>query len=312
MPHRETPPPQKYEDRLIQPERPETRTFFEKIRIRLPVEKRLNTIRGHLTLNFWIGAGITTIVFFTALFAPLLSPYPPWEIRASARLQPPSSAHPFGTDALGRDLFSRVVYGARIGIAMSALSVAISALIGVTLGFTAGYYGGIIDHLLSRLMEIWLAFPSLLLAIVIVARLGPSMRNTALALGFMGVTGFYRLTRGETLSSQEETYVEAAEAMGAGDIRIIFRYILPNFISSLIVLGTLRLGTMLLAAGGLSFIGLGAQPPQPEWGVLLADGRDYLNIAPWLAIFPGACITIAVMGINLLGDGLRDALNPPR
>ncbi|MBS3750113.1 MAG: ABC transporter permease [Anaerolineales bacterium] len=311
MPQRITSPPPDHKEPITQPDPPEPGSLLGNLRIRLPFGKRLNTIRGHLTLNFWIGAGITTIVFFTALFAPLLSPYPPREIRASDRLQPPSSAHPFGTDALGRDLFSRVVYGARIGIAMSALSVAISALIGVALGFTAGYYGGIVDHLLSRLMEVWLAFPSLLLAIVIVARLGPSMRNTALALGFMGVTGFYRLTRGETLSSQEETYVEAAEAMGAGDIRIIFRYILPNFISSLIVLGTLRLGTMLLAVGGLSFIGLGTQPPQPEWGALLANGRDYLNIAPWLAIFPGACITIAVMGINLLGDGLRDALNPP-
>jgi ABC-type dipeptide/oligopeptide/nickel transport system permease subunit len=195
---------------------------------------------------------------------------------------------------------------------MSSLSVAISALIGVTLGFMAGYYGGIIDNFLSRLIEVWLAFPSLLLAIIIVARLGPSIRSTALALGFIGVTGFYRLTRGEVLSACEETYVEAAEAMGADDLRIMFRYILPNFFSSLIVLATMRLGTMLLAAGGLSFIGLGAQPPQPEWGALLANGRAYMNIAPWLAVFPGACFTIAVIGINLLGDGLRDALHPPR
>ncbi len=266
----------------------------------------------HLTLNFWIGASISGLVLFTALFAPLLTPYPPHEISAGSRLQPPSWSHPFGTDALGRDLFSRVLYGARIAIGMSGLSVAISALIGVSLGLVAGYYGGVIDAFLSRLMDVRLAFPSLLLAIIIVSRLGPSMKNTALTLGFIGVTGFYRLTRGETLSIREETYVEAAEAMGAGDLRIIFCYILPAFFSSLIVLATMRLGTMLLAVGGLSFIGLGAQPPQPEWGALLANGRDYMNIAPWLAVFPGACITIAVIGINLLGDGLRDALNPPR
>lgn len=285
---------------------------MEKVFKFLPFGVRLDVFLRHLTLNFWVGAGITGLVLLTALLAPILTPYPPHEISAGSRLQPPSWSHPFGTDALGRDLFSRVIYGARIAIGMASLSVTISALIGVSLGFIAGYYGGIIDAFLSRLMEVRLAFPSLLLAIIIVSRLGPSMKNTALALGFIGVTGFYRVTRGETLSTRQETYVEAAEAMGAGDLRIIFYYILPTFSSSLIVLATMRLGTMVLAAGGLSFIGLGAQPPQPEWGTLLANGRDYMNIAPWLAIFPGACITIAVIGINLFGDGLRDALNPPR
>lgn len=299
-------------DLLPSPNRSGSEPLLKRGLLSLPFGLRWRAFPHHLSLNFWIGAGITGLILLTALLAPFLSPFPPHEISAGARLQPPSWTHPFGTDALGRDLFSRVIHGARIAIAMSSLSVTISALIGVSLGFMAGYYGGPVDNLLSRLMEVWLAFPSLLLAIIIVARLGPSMRNTTLALGFIGVTGFYRLTRGETLSTREETYVEAAEAMGAGHLRIIFHYILPNFFSSLIVLATMRLGTMLLAAGGLSFIGLGAQPPQPEWGALLANGRAYMNIAPWLAVFPGACFTIAVIGINLLGDGLRDALHPPR
>jgi peptide/nickel transport system permease protein len=262
------------------------------------------------TPSLWIGGGIVILLLLGALLAPLLAQYPPDLIMGEARLQGPSVAHPFGTDALGRDMLSRVLYGARIAVGMAVLGVSIAAAIGVTLGLVAGFYGGWLDQLLARVMDVWMAFPSLLLAIIIVARLGPDLSNAVLALGIVGVPAFFRLTRGSTLSARQATYVEAARAVGAGDRRILLRHILPNSSSPLIVLITMRLGMLVLAGGGLSFIGLGAQPPQPEWGALLAAGRDYVDTAPWLAVFPGLCITFTVAGFNLLGDGLRDALDP--
>jgi peptide/nickel transport system permease protein len=190
------------------------------------------------------------------------------------------------------------------------LGVGIAMLAGVALGLMAGYRGNWSDQVLSRMMEVWLAFPSLLLAIVIVARLGPSLKSTVIALGIVGVPSFYRLTRASTLSVRRAEYVEAVQAVGARDRRILLRHVLPNVAPTLVVLATMRLGALVLAAGGLSFIGLGARPPQPEWGALLAAGRDYMDTAPWLAIFPGICITLTVVGFNLLGDGLRDAMDP--
>jgi peptide/nickel transport system permease protein len=260
--------------------------------------------------SLWIGGGIVLLLLLSALLAPLLAQYPPDLVVGEARLQPPSAAHPFGTDALGRDVFSRVVYGARIAVWMAVVGVGIAAAAGVTLGLLAGYYSGWADQVLSRVMEVWMAFPSLLLAIIIVARLGPSLRNAVVVLGIVGAPSFYRLTRGCTISARQYTYVEAARAVGASDGRILVRHILPNIAPSLLVLATMRLGMLVLAGGGLSFIGLGAQPPQPEWGALLAAGRDYVDTAPWLAIFPGLCITLVVAGFNLFGDGLRDALDP--
>jgi ABC-type dipeptide/oligopeptide/nickel transport system permease subunit len=218
----------------------------------------------------------------TAAVGPALVPYPYDEVNSAARLEAPSVAHPFGTDCLGRDQFSRVVVGARIALEMAVLGVAISAVVGSVLGLLAGYHGGWIDQLLSRGVDVWLAFPSLLLALLIVARLGPSLENTALALGVVGVPTFYRL----------------------------WRHVLPDVASPLLVMASMRLGMLILAGGGLSFIGLGAQPPDPEWGALLAMGRDYLGVAPWLAVYPGLCITLTVVGLNLLGDGLRDWLDP--
>jgi ABC-type dipeptide/oligopeptide/nickel transport system permease subunit len=276
---------------------------------RLPIWRRA-ALGRRFTPSLWIGGGIVLLLLLVAALAPLLTWYPPDLVVAESRLQPPSLAHPFGTDALGRDMFSRVVYGARIAVGMAVLGVGIAMIAGVALGLVAGYRGNWSDQALSRLMEVWLAFPSLLLAIVIVARLGPSLKSTVIALGIVGVPGFFRLTRASTISARQVAYVEAARAVGAHDRRILLRHILPNVASPLIVLTTMRLGTLLLAAGALGFIGLGAQPPQPEWGALLAAGRDYMDIAPWLAIFPGVCITLTVVGFNLLGDGLRDALDP--
>jgi len=276
---------------------------------RLPLWCRAQ-LRRRFTPSLWIGGGVVLVLLLVALLAPLLTQYPPDLVMAESRLQPPSLAHLFGTDALGRDMFSRIVYGARIAVGMAVLGVGIAAAIGVGLGLVAGYRGNWSDQALSRLMEVWLAFPSLLLAIVIVARLGPSLKSTVIALGIVGVPSFFRLTRASTLSARRAEYVEATQAIGARDHRILLRHILPNIAPALIVLATMRMGTLLLAAGGLSFIGLGAQPPQPEWGALLAAGRDYMDVAPWLAIFPGLCITLTVVGFNLLGDGLRDALDP--
>jgi ABC-type dipeptide/oligopeptide/nickel transport system permease subunit len=207
-------------------------------------------------------------------------------------------------------MFSRVLYGSRIALQMSLLSVLLAAVPGIWLGMLAGYHRGWGEQVLSRVMDAWLAFPGLLLAIVLVARMGPSLNTTVVALGVVGIPSFYRLARSGTISARHALYVEAARAVGVHHSRILLRHILPNLASPLIVLVTLRIGTMLLAAGGLSFIGLGAQPPLPEWGALLASGRDYLDSAWWLALVPGMAFTLSVMGFNLLGDGLRDVLAP--
>jgi ABC-type dipeptide/oligopeptide/nickel transport system permease subunit len=262
-----------------------------------------------LTPSFLLGAAIVAAVLVVAVAAPLIAPFDPNRIMVGPRLQAPTAAHLFGTDPLGRDLFSRVVYGARIAVGMAVLGTSIAAFTGIGLGLLAGFRGGRMDAMTSRVMDIWLAFPGLLLALVLVARLGPSLRSAVVALGIVGVPSFYRLARSLTLSAQQELYVEAAHAIGASEGRILIRHILPNTGAALLVMMTLRAGILILAGGGLSFLGLGAQPPQPEWGALLAAGRDYMDTAPWLAVFPGLSITLTVLALNLLGDGLRDHLD---
>ncbi|RRR70606.1 MAG: ABC transporter permease [Candidatus Viridilinea halotolerans] len=261
-------------------------------------------------LNLLVGGLLIATLLLTALFASLIAPADPYAIAPMERLRPPSFAHPFGTDGLGRDLFSRVVFGARTALYMALPAVLIASVSGIFLGLLAGYYGGLFDQIASRVMDAWLAFPGLLLAVVMVARMGPSLSTTIIALGIVGIPGYYRLTRNGTLSARHTPYIEAAYALGLGDLRIMLRHILPNLASPLVVLATLRLGTILLAGGALSFIGLGAQPPTAEWGTLLAAGRDNMDRAWWLALFPGLAITASVMGFNLLGDGLRDLLTP--
>jgi ABC-type dipeptide/oligopeptide/nickel transport system permease subunit len=258
------------------------------------VNARLRWALGlpHLLVGGLLVAGLC----LTALLAPVLAPAAPDVLAPGMRLQPPSLANPFGTDQLGRDLLSRVLYGTRTALAMAIPAVLLGAIPGISLGLIAGYRGGTLDQILSRVMEAWLAFPGLLLAIVLVARLGPSLSTTVLALGVVGIPTYYRLTRAGTLSARCSLYVEAACALGMRDTRVVLRHILPNLASPLVVLVTLRLGTVILAGGALGFIGLGAQPPTPEcW---------------WLAFFPGLAITASVMGFNLFGDGLRDALAP--
>lgn len=239
-------------------------------------------------------------------------PYAPEQLSAGPALEAPSAQHLFGTDNLGRDLFSRVMAGAQYAAIMAFVGVAIGATIGVTMGVVAGYYGRWADRFLSRVMDVWLAFPALLLTILVVARFGSSLTSTVLALGVVGVPSYYRIVRSGAISGKHALHVEAARATGVSDARILLRHILPFTASAVIVLASMRSGMLLLAGAGLSFIGLGVQPPAPEWGALLSTGRDYLDTAPWMAMFPGLAITLTVIGLNLLGDGLRDALDPHR
>lgn len=266
--------------------------------------------RSRYSPSLLVGAFLVALFLLSAAFAPLILTYPPDQVGAGESLAAPSPAHPFGTDLLGRDMFSRVLFGARTALLMATMGVGLAASLGIVAGLAAGYYGGGVDQGLSRLMEVWMAFPGLLLALIIIARLGPSLQNAAIALGIVTAPGFYRLTRSSTLCAKHTGYVEAAFSVGAPDRRIILQHILPNIAPSLIVLLSMRFGLMILAAGSLSFIGLGAQPPQAEWGALLANGRDYIGQAPWLALYPGLAVTATVVGLNLLGDGLRDLLNP--
>ncbi len=258
-------------------------------------------------------AGLFIVGFFVlaALLAPLLAPYDPGKDRnLRQRLKPPSIEHVMGTDELGRDIFVRVWHGARISLRVGMVAVGLALVLGTLLGLFAGYFGGRVDMLISWLIDILLAFPSILLAIAIVAVIGPSITNAMIAVGVVQIPVFARLMRSMVLSLKETEFVAAARALGAGHGRVIFRHVLPNGLSPLIVQATLSIATAILDAAGLGFLGLGAQPPAPEWGVMIARGFQYFTRAPWISLFPGLAIMLAVLGFNLLGDGLRDALDP--
>src|SRR5579871_406710 len=244
------------------------------------------------------------------LLAPYVAHYDPAEPHFGARLVPPSAAYPLGTDSYGRDVLSRVAYGGRISLVVGAVAVIVSCVVGLPLGVAAGYAGGRIDDLIMRIIDVWLAFPELLLAIGIVAILGTGLQNVMLAIGISGVPGVCRLVRGNVLAVKEETYVEVARAVGGTATHIVRAHVLPNVLAPVVVLLTLRLGTAILAGVGLSFLGLGVQPPTPEWGAMVAEGRTYLEQAWWVSTIPGAAIFLSVMGFNMFGDGLRDALDP--
>ena len=257
-----------------------------------------------------IGGGILCMLLLMALLAPVLAPYDPLAQDLYQRLQPPSTDHWFGTDDFGRDILSRIVYGSRISLRIGLIAISLALTGGTLFGLVAGYRGGMVDMLIMRLMDLMLAFPSILLAIAIVAVIGPGIENAILAVSIVLVPQFARLVRSSVLTVREATYVEAARALGATESRLLFYSILPNCTAPLIVQTTLGMGTAILDAAGLSFLGLGAQPPVPEWGAMLSGGRELLLRAPWVMTFPGLAIFAVVLGLNLFGDGLRDALDP--
>jgi len=262
-------------------------------------------------------AGLVVILLFfaAALLAPLLSPYDPLAQDLNRRLQGPSSAHPLGTDDFGRDILSRVMYGARISLTVGFMSVGIAVVGGLLLGLVAGFYttgrwGRMIDIIIMRTSDILLAFPAVLLAIAIVTAFGPGLRNAMLAIAIIYLPRFIRIVRAAILVEKEHTYIEAGQALGMSHRRLLLHHLLPNVISPVIVQATLGLAEAIIEAAALSFLGLGATPPTPEWGAMLSEGRSYLRLAPWVTFFPGMAIFLIVVSFNLLGDGLRDALDP--
>lgn len=256
------------------------------------------------------GLTILTTVILVAIFAPLVAPYDPTEVDPTANLAGASASHWLGTDNLGRDIFSRLVYGARWTLGAASLAAAGIVVLGVTIGMLAGYLGGLVDDLLMRVVDVLLAFPSMILALAVVGMLGPSLTNVLIGMVAVWWVDYARVVRGLTLRVMQNDYVLSAHCCGCGGGRMVFRHILPNVIPSVIVLATLELGALMLAISGLSFLGLGAQPPTPEWGTMLSDGRLFFLNAPQLMMYPGLAITLVVLGSNLLGDGLRDALDP--
>jgi peptide/nickel transport system permease protein len=260
--------------------------------------------------NLAVGAVIVTAVVASALLAPGLAPYDPIDQEFTSQLRPPSAAHLFGTDEFGRDIFSRVLFGARIALNVGIVADLIATVLGVLLGVVAGYIGGRLDALVTRVLDVMLAFPYLLLAMIVVAILGPGLTNAMIAIALVYTPQFARVVRGVVLSVKEQEFVDAARAIGAGGPRILARCILPNIVSPIIVMATLTVGFMIVETAGLSFLGLGASPPTPEWGSMLATGRSYMLSAPWIATFPGLAILVTVVAFNLVGDGLRDLLDP--
>ncbi|MET3290138.1 UNVERIFIED_CONTAM: peptide/nickel transport system permease protein [Brevibacillus sp. OAP136] len=257
-----------------------------------------------------VGLGIILFFVVVAVFAPQIAPYKFDEGELVMKNKAPSAEHWFGTDYNGRDVFSRVVYGARISLWVGTSSVLGSIVAGTFFGLLAGYYGRWVDSLISRVFDVMLAFPSILLAIAIVAILGPSLQNALLAIAIINIPTFGRLVRSRVLTLKEEEFVMAARAIGMKDSRILIKHILPNSLAPIIVSGTLGIATAIIEAAALGFLGLGAQPPEPEWGKMLADSKQYIQKAPWTVIYPGLCIMLTVLGFNLIGDGLRDALDP--
>jgi peptide/nickel transport system permease protein len=256
------------------------------------------------------GGSVLILLVIMAIFAPLITSYDPLDVNVKHRLLSPSLNHLFGTDQLGRDVFSRVIHGTRISLRVGFISVLISFIIGALLGITAGYFGKSIDNAIMAINDVMLAFPGLLLAIAIVGILGPGINNVMIAVGIGGIPDYIRVARNQTLTIRNLDYVQAATALGSGRIRILARHILPNIVAPLIILAAMGFAGAILASAALSFIGLGAQPPSPEWGAMLSIGRSNIRGAWWLATFPGIAITITVLAINILGDGLRDTFDP--
>jgi peptide/nickel transport system permease protein len=273
--------------------------------LRSPAARRFRRHRGAVA-----GAAIALAFAAVALLAPWLAPYDPVAVQLAANLRPPSWTHPFGTDSLGRDVLSQTIYGARVSLTIGFVSVALALLGGVPIGALAGYTGGWADRLTMRLVDVLVSFPTLLLAIIVITIFGPGLFHAMIAIGIAQVPLYARLTRSAVLKVKALDYVAAARASGAPAARILWRHVFPNCLSPLLVQSTLFFATAILSAAYLGFLGLGAQPPTPEWGTMLSKARDFLRVAPHVSIFPGLTIMVTVLGLNLLGDGLRDVLDP--
>jgi peptide/nickel transport system permease protein len=288
---------------------------YEALSTEQELQKRQGEIRvvlRHLVRNRGAVIGLVIIGTFiaAAIFAPVIATHSPTDTSIAIRLQPADAEHWLGTDELGRDLFSRMLYGGRISLNIGIISVAIGIGIGVPIGAVSGYYGGRLDIIVQRFIDIMIAFPGILLAIVVVTVLGVGVTNVMIATGIASVPIYARLVRGSVLAAKEQSYVAAARAAGIGDFSIIFRHILPNSLAPVIVQSTFQIATSILWAAGLGFLGLGAQAPTPEWGAILSNGREYIRTAHHLTTYPGLAILLMVLGFNLVGDGLRDALDP--
>lgn len=257
-----------------------------------------------------LGLALVALLVLAAAFAEQLAPFPPTRMGAGRRLAEPSLRHLFGTDEFGRDLFSRVIHGARLTLMIGAIAVGISLSVGMLLGLVAGYARGWTERILMRLVDVLFSFTETLIALACVAVLGPSLENAMIAVGIASIPFYARTAYATVLVERSKPYFEAAVAAGAGHVRLIARHLLPNVLPTMIVVATLGVSTAILAAAALSFLGLGAQPPASEWGAMLSGGRDFFNRAPWIMLFPGLAIALTVLGFNLLGDGLREALDP--
>lgn len=257
-----------------------------------------------------VGTAIIVFLVLVAITAPWLATHDPYEQVLHDRLSPPSAAHLFGTDSLGRDIYSRVIYGSRVTLSIAILVAAISTPIGLVIGVLAGFFGGALDEFLMRISDIFLAFPKLILAIAFAAALGPGVENAIVAISIANWPSYARLARAETLNVRNNDYIQVIRSLGAGNFRIMAGHITPMCLSSIIVRLSLDMGTIILTAAGLGFLGLGAQPPTPEWGLMVSDGRQFLVDQWWVSTLPGIAILIVVMGFNLMGDGLRDILDP--
>jgi peptide/nickel transport system permease protein len=257
-----------------------------------------------------VGGVIFMLIIIMAVIAPLLAPFDPIKLNVVDSLQGPSGRHWLGTDQFGRDILSRIIYGSRISVSMGVVAVAISVVGGSVLGLVSGYFRGVTDMLVSRLVDVMLGFPGILLALVVIAILGTNLSSAMIAVGVSGMPIFIRVVRGSTLSAREYQYVEAARVVGCGNFRILFRHVMPNVAAPIIVLATLGIPSAIIAGAALSFLGLGIKPPTADWGEMLSNGRSFMSTAWWLSTFPGLALMIMVMAINLFGDGLRDALDP--
>jgi peptide/nickel transport system permease protein len=257
-----------------------------------------------------LGLIVVVATILVSLLAPFLAPHDPLKISIPHRIQPPSRSHLFGTDQFGRDVYTRILYGAEISLKVGIYSVVLGAFVGILLGSMGGYLGGWLDYAIVLIMDTIISFPATLLAIGLMAVMGPNLNNIIFALAFIGIPRYGRVVRGVVLSIREKEYIEAARASGSGDLKTVLIHVLPNAMAPLIVVTTIGVANAVLIEAALSFLGLGVPPPAPSWGNILSDGRNYITQAPWLTIFPGLAISLIVLGFNTLGDGLRDVLDP--